>query len=282
MATAPTTEPRPAVAAAPATAARKSGALAGMLQETGEIADFSVRAIKAAPGSARYMSEVARQARTLVRDSSLLMFVMSGFLGISTMNFAFFFLRSIGASDYLGLVLGYIDPREAAITMFGYVFTAKVCCGYAAELGSMKIQQEVDALESTGVDPLRYIVGTRLLAVVFYAPIAALLCVLGSGLGSWFGGVVVLNGVSSQVFFSVYWSVQTVADQVYAVFGIMLIAIATTVVACYFGLRTRGGPAAVGGSVAKSLVVNLVLCHLIAALVTVYFYGTSINLPIGG
>jgi phospholipid/cholesterol/gamma-HCH transport system permease protein len=260
----------------------RDGALTAMLVETGELASFSARAVKAAPGSARYLSEVMYQARTLVRDTSLLMFVMAGFLGISTMNFAFFFLRSIGASDYLGLVLGYIDPREAAITMFGYVFTAKVCCGFAAEIGAMKIQQEVDALESTGIDPLRYIVGTRLLAVLFYAPIGAMLCIIGSGLGSWFGGVVVLNGISSQVFFSVYWGVQTIADQFYAAIGITLIAIATTLTACYFGLRTRGGPAAVGGSVAKSLVVNLVLCHLIAALVTVYFYGTAINLPIGG
>lgn len=258
------------------------GPLTGVLRETGELASFSARAVKVAPGSARYLSEVMHQARTLVRETSLLMFVMAGFLGISTMNFAFFFLRSIGASDYLGLVLGYIDPREAAITMFGYVFTAKVCCGFAAEIGAMTIQQEVDALESTGVDPLRYIVGTRLLAVLFYAPIGAMLCIIGSGLGSWFGGVVVLNGISSQTFFSVYWGVQTIADQFYALIGITLIAIATTLTACYFGLRTRGGPAAVGSSVAKSLVVNLVLCHLIAALVTVYFYGTAVKLPIGG
>ena len=100
------------------------------------------------------------------------MFVMNAFFGFSIMTFAFFFLRSIGASDFVGAATGVRRPAPVAATlMFGYVFTAKICCGIAAELGAMKINEEIDAFESTGVDPMRYVVGTRILAVMLFVPV---------------------------------------------------------------------------------------------------------------
>jgi phospholipid/cholesterol/gamma-HCH transport system permease protein len=260
---------------------RPPGRIAGLFAEAGELTAFSVRALAALPGSTRYASETLRHAAAIIRGTSLLTLVMNAFLGISVVNFGFFFLRSIGASDYTGLASGYVDIRQCANLMFGYVFAAKVCCGFAAELGAMKINEEIKAYESTGVDPMRYVVGTRLLAAAIWVPIGGILALLGSTLGSYTAAVVLLHGLSAPAFLDVHWSVQTISDQLYTLIGIAFIALFTAIAACFYGLRTEGGPSAVGSTVARSLVVNLVLVHLIGVFFAVYFYGTDIRLPIG-
>jgi phospholipid/cholesterol/gamma-HCH transport system permease protein len=261
---------------------RPGSRVVSLLHEAGELTAFCARALAAIPGSVRYMSEALRHAAAIIRSTSTLTFVMNMFLGISVVNFGFFFLRSIGASDYTGLASGYVDIRQCANVMFGYVFAAKVCCGITAELGSMRINQEIKAYESTGVDPMRYVVGTRMIAVLIFIPIGGVLALLGSTAGSYLAAVVVLRGLSSQGFLDVHWSVQSISDQLFTMIAIGFIGVFCALVACFYGLRTRGGPDAVGASAARSLIVNLVLVHLIGVFFAVLFYGTNIRLPIGG
>src|SRR4051794_15805818 len=98
----------------------------------------------------------------MVSGTIVLLFFMELFQGASIANTGYFLLRGIGAGDFFGLVAAFGVPRFTGALMFGYVFAAKICCGMTAQLGAMKIQQEVDAFESTGIDPRRYLVGTRL------------------------------------------------------------------------------------------------------------------------
>jgi phospholipid/cholesterol/gamma-HCH transport system permease protein len=265
---------------APAT--RRPGPVRGALEEAGELTSFSARSLRALLFTPRYASEVLRQAALMIRGTWFLLLMMCGFCGMSAMNFGYFFLRAIGASDYTGLIIGYAGPRQIAETLFGYTFTAKVCTGMAAEIGAMKINEEIDAYDSTGIDPLRYVVGTRIMAVIVFVPVGVAISLIGVVLGSWFEAVVVLHGVSAHLFFDVAWSVQTTTDQIYAVITIGTIAVVTALVACFYGLRAGGGPAGVGAVSARSLVVNLVLVHIIAATFAVAFYGTNIHMPIGG
>jgi phospholipid/cholesterol/gamma-HCH transport system permease protein len=94
--------------------------------------------------------------------------------------------------------------------------------------------------------------------------------------------VVLLHGIPGNVLLDVHWSVQTLADYFFTLITITAIAVPTALIACFYGLRTTGGPAAVGGSVARSVLVNIVLLHLIAAFFAVLVYGTDLRLPIGG
>jgi phospholipid/cholesterol/gamma-HCH transport system permease protein len=166
--------------------------------------------------------------------------------------------------------------------MFGFLFSGKVCCSMAAEIGALKVEDEIDACATMGIDPMRYVVGTRILAVVLFVPIVTFACLIGVTLGSWFEAVLVLDGVSSQKFFTIHWGVQTFGDQIHTLVAILCIAVATSVTACFYGLRANAGPASVGEVVARSLIVNLILDTAIAAFVPVFFYGTNIALPIGG
>jgi phospholipid/cholesterol/gamma-HCH transport system permease protein len=259
---------------------RKSGVLRNTLRETGALTTFGAQSITALPGSFRYFSEALRHCAMMCSGTLLLILAMSAFNGASVSNFAYFLLRNIGAGDFFGLITGYVIPRQIATTMFGYVFAAKICCGITAELGAMKIQQEVDALESTGVDPRRYLVGTRLLAVVMFIPIVTVVCLVGCTIGAYLIVVPFSHGLTTNQFLTLHWDAQTVRDLIFPLVTIATIAITTTIVACYYGLRTKGGPAEVGDSVARSLVVNLVLLHIIAAGFAVLVYSTNQNLPI--
>jgi phospholipid/cholesterol/gamma-HCH transport system permease protein len=279
-----TAAPAPAAAVPPASvpAARPNGPARSLLEETGDLTAFSGRSLLALARTPRYASEVLRQAAILIRGTTPLMFAMNVFFGCSIMSFAFFFLRSIGASDYAGLATAFADPRVGAPLMFGYVFTAKVCCGIVAEIGAMKINEEIDAYESTGVDPLRYVVGTRVLGALIFLPIASAVALLAQTAGNFLMGVIILKGVSAQGFLSIHWASQGLQDQVvvFATQGAM--ALITVLVACFYGMRTSGGPPAVGAAVARSLVVNLVLVHLVTAFFVVLFYGSDLHMSIGG
>jgi phospholipid/cholesterol/gamma-HCH transport system permease protein len=228
------------------------------------------------------MSEVLRQAAILIRGTTLLMFVMNAFFGFSIMTFAFFFLRSIGASDFVGAATAFADPRVGATLMFGYVFTAKVCCGMVAELGAMKINEEIDALETEGVSPLRYVVATRLAGALLFTPIAVFVALLAGSAGSYIQAVPVLQGLSPGSFLHYHWEVQNVTDQLLAFIDLATEAVVIVIVSCFYGYRASGGPAAVGSAVARSLLVNIVLVHLIASFFIFVFYGPDPKLPIGG
>jgi phospholipid/cholesterol/gamma-HCH transport system permease protein len=272
--------PAPVVPVAPPR--RPHGSVHTILSEAGDLTAFTGRSLWALGGTPRYAAEILRQAAILISGTTVLMFVMNAFFGFSIMTFAFFFLHSIGASDFAGAATAFADPRVGATLMFGYVFTAKVCCGMVAELGAMKINEEIDAYESTGVDPLRYVVGTRILAVLVFLPIGSAVALLAETAGNYLVGVIILHGISGQGFLQLHWGTQGLSDQVNVFITQGAIALMTVLVACFYGLRTSGGPSAVGASVSRSLVVNLVLVHLIAAFFTVWFYGTNLQMPIGG
>jgi phospholipid/cholesterol/gamma-HCH transport system permease protein len=254
----------------------------GLLLEAGRIVRFSAAVLRSLPTALRYPSEVARHASMMLRGTLPLMVVMTGFIGTSVVNFGFFFLRSIGAGDAVGLASGYGGPRQLATTMFGYVFTAKICCGIAAELGAMKISQEIDALEATAVDHRAYLVATRFLAGLIFTPIAMALVILGYTAGCYATAVLLLHGVDAHVFLDTHWSVQNPSDWVFALAVAALIAASTTIVACAYGLQAEGGPAGVGQAVARSLFVNLIVVHIVSVCAAVFVYGTDLKLPVGG
>jgi phospholipid/cholesterol/gamma-HCH transport system permease protein len=260
---------------------RKSG-FRDFLEEMGELTVFCFQAVKALPGTLRYFSEILRLNAVITRRTSLLLFVMCMFLGISLANFGFYFLRSIGASDFVGVLPGLITPRQTAPQMFGYVFAGSVCCAIAAELGAARIQEEIDAYEAQGIDPMQFLVGTRILAAVLFVPLASALAQAGMIAGGYALVVLLYKGNNSQQFFDVVFSVFPLKSYFFCTITIALVAIQCCLVACFYGMRPApGGPASVGRGVARSLAVNIVLLHFVFSLAAIIFYGGSLGVPIG-
>jgi len=237
-----------------------------LVREVGDLTAFAGESVRALPGAVQYISETMRQTAMMVRGTTFLTFLLNLFFGAEIINFIYFFLVSIGASDELGVV-GYAAPRQLVTTMFCFIFSAKVGCGMTSEIGTMRINEEIDAFESTGVDPIPYATAISLLALY---------------LGQYFEAITVLHGISPASFSQVYWGIQTSTDQIFALVTIAVVALSTTTVACFYGLRTRGGPAAVGDAVARSVVINLVLGITICSVFAAGFYGPNLHTGIGG
>ncbi len=253
----------------------------GFLNEMGELVVFSGQAMKACVGTPRYFSEVLRLSTRIVRRTSFLLLAMNVFLGFSVATFGFFFLRTIGAGDFVGVFTGLLTQRQVAMTMYGYVLSASICCAMTAELGAAKIQQEIDAYESTGIDPMQLIVGTRILAALLFVPLATVISLVGQNLGNFLDIVVVLQGNGARQFLDVTFSVQSMIGHLYTLITFFFMTLPCVLVATFYGMRASGGPADVGRAVAKSLMINLVLVHVIAAFFGVFFYGRNLNIPIG-
>jgi phospholipid/cholesterol/gamma-HCH transport system permease protein len=187
----------------------------------------------------------------------------------------------IGASSFAGLATQICGLREMWGYMFAYVFAAKVGCGLVAEIGSMRISEEIDALESVGVEPMSFLIATRLLAVWLTVPLMYAVAMVFGTLGSYLVVVVQLRGTSFGQWAALHFSTQTLSDNVLSIIKVTVTANFIALVGMYYGYRARGGPVGVGAATARSMIVNLVMIHVVGAGLTQLFWGHA-RVPIGG
>src|SRR5207244_3862299 len=137
-----------AVKARPARVVEQLGA---PLREAGDMATFAVRAVIAAGSTGRYFAEILRQSATLLLGSTVIIVAMIMILGGECGLFLTYLARPLGATAFSGTLMNPCGIREMYPYMFGYIFAAKVGCGLVAEIGSMRISDEIAALQSVGI-----------------------------------------------------------------------------------------------------------------------------------
>jgi phospholipid/cholesterol/gamma-HCH transport system permease protein len=258
--------------------------LTGPIATFGEIAKFSGRILRDVYGLRvfRFFGETLRQAGILIISSTLVIWGLIFIIGLQCGIEGAYFNRSVGAPAYAGVFSAWCDLRELVPYGFGYMMAAKVGTGIVAELGSMRISDEIDALEVMGIDSLLFLCATKLLASWMVLPF---LYIAGVGAGffaSYLAVVQQIGEVSSGGFFLIFWMFQNPPDLLYSVLKGMVMATTIVLVGCYYGYNASGGPVGVGTATAKSMVLNIVLVHLIGMLGTQLFWGANPRAPIGG
>jgi phospholipid/cholesterol/gamma-HCH transport system permease protein len=281
------TEPRPGAEAPGANqkvpSLSKSGATDTLKEALGSIGDimkFSGSVIRSFPDVRKYSSEVVHQAGILILTSGLIIWLMQGVMGTVCGLEASYTLKQIGAPIYSGVFNAWCGLREMAPFMWGYIFSAKVGCGLVAELGSMRIADEIDAMEVMGVKSRSYLVGTRILAAWIAIPF---LYTVGLGvmyLGEYFMTVVNLGNVSSGGYLYIFWLYQNPLDFLFSQIKIMGMGTVIVFVGCYYGFTASGGSVGVGKNTAKSMMLNMVMVHIVGLLGTQVFWGATPNAPI--
>jgi phospholipid/cholesterol/gamma-HCH transport system permease protein len=256
--------------------------LSRVFHEAGDIAGFGTRALLGTASARRYFAEVLRQCGILILGSSLVILGLIFVVGSECGLFVVFLLRALGAGSFTGFLTSLCGVREMFPYMFGYVFAAKVGCGLAAEIGAMRISEEIDAMDSVGVDPMRYIIATRLLAVWLTIPAMYLVGLVIGALGAYAVAGSVFGEVSAGQYQTLFYLSQSVQDNVYSLTKVVTMATVISIVGMYYGFKTTGGPEAVGAATARSMVVNLVLIHVVGASFTGLFWGANSNFPFGG
>ena len=231
-----------------------------MFENIGEIFLLFWRTLLALPQAWRQRDKVFEQFFEIGNASLLMVCVLSFFIGavIALQTGPVLVERSL--SSAVGGVVGIAIARELAPVMMAILIAGRIGSAMAAEIGSMRVYQEIDALRTMNINPIHYLVLPRLLAITLAVPMLVVFAVL---LG-WFGGAVVAEmnhrmEIPIRVFFSDLKDIVELRDVANGVFKSFCFAIIIGVVSCHQGLVTIGGPRGIGRSVTKAVVNSIVL-----------------------
>ena len=254
------------------------------LASSGEIAKFAGRILGEVFSLRvfRFFGEALRQAGILIVSSTIVIWGLVFLIGLQCGIEGAYFTRSTGTPAYAGVFAAWCDLRELVPYAFGSMMAAKVGTGIVAELGSMRISDEIDALEVMGFDSLRFLCATRLLAAWMVLPFMYMAAVGAGFFASYLAAVIQIGYTSSGGYSLIFWQFQNPPDLLFSVIKGMAMATVIVLVGCYYGYNAGGGPVGVGTATAKSMVLNIVLVHLIGMLGTQVFWGANPRAPIGG
>jgi phospholipid/cholesterol/gamma-HCH transport system permease protein len=225
------------------------------LQETSLLAARAARGLFKRP---RYIPECIAQMDA-IGVGSLTIIILTGFFtgGVLTLQ-TFPTLKYYGAQDQTGYLVALSLVRELGPVLTALMVTGRVGSAISAELGSMTVSQQIDAMRALGTDPIRKLVAPRLFALVITLP---LLTVVADAVGIVGGGAVAsgLYGVSSSTYWSSVRDGITTDDILGGVIKPVVFAIIIATIACRQGLTTEGGTVGVGQSTTRAVVMGSIV-----------------------
>jgi phospholipid/cholesterol/gamma-HCH transport system permease protein len=197
---------------------------------------------------------IIQQVESLGVASMGIVVVTSVFIGmVMAVQFAFG-LRKFGGMEYTGRVVALSFARELAPTLTAVIVGGRIGAGMAAEVGSMAVTEQIDAVRALGADPLKKLVLPRLVASVITMPILA-----GFALVLGFSGAMVITDIQfnipSAFFLQSALSTVTMMDFLSGMFKTPFFGAIIALVGCHFGMTTTGGTAGVGNSTTRTVVV---------------------------
>lgn len=228
-----------------------------------------VRSLKHLPTLPRQFARFMEQCYVIGYSSLPIVTILSFFIGSVLALQSGYSMENFGAKQFIGTLVGLTMARELGPVMVAILIAGRVGSAIAAELASMKVYQEIDALVTMNIPPERMLVLPRLAAIFFMMPVLTLI----ANLCGWFGGALICHythsiSVDSEAYFTAlkaYMKPRDVIDGLVKaeVFGFVIV-----LVCCHIGLNTRGGPREIGASVTKAVVVSLILILVLDYFVT--------------
>ena len=208
-------------------------------------------------------------------------FSMSFFTGTEVGLQGYSGLKQIGAEAFTGLIGSFANTREVTPLIAGVAFAAQVGAGFTAELGAMRISDEIDALEVMSVPSRPYLVATRVTAAL----IAIIPLYLISLFASFFATRLVstkLFGLSSGVYDYYFHLYLPVKDVFFSLTKAMLFAVVVALIHCYYGYNASGGPAGVGVAVGRAIRLSIVAVVLLNLVLSLIFWGGGNTVSLTG
>ncbi|WP_298179022.1 ABC transporter permease [Saccharomonospora sp.] len=261
------------------------------LDMLGDQMSFYLRALAWAPRAIRrYSKEVLRLlAEVSFGSGSLAVIggtvgVMVGltlFTGVLVGLQGFSALDSIGTSAFTGFLTSFFNTREIAPLVAGLALSATVGAGFTAQLGAMRISEEVDALEVMGVPSLPYLVTTRIIAGFIAIIPLYVIGLLSSYLASR-TVVVYLYGQSAGTYDHYFDMFLPPEDVFYSFVKVLIFSVLIILMHCYYGYRATGGPAGVGIAVGKAVRLSIVTVAVVNFFIGFAIWGTDTTVRIAG
>jgi len=267
------------------------GAPGRTLLHSGEQFRFYLAALRGIPVAImHYRREVLRLISTVAFGSGAIALIggtvvvvsfLTAFAGIELGLQGYSQLSNIGVEALSGFISAYINTRLAAPVIAGIALTATVGAGFTAQLGAMRVNEEIDALEVMSIKSVPFLVSTRIVAgLVSIVPLYAM-----SLLTSYAATRLVVTvgfGQSSGAYQHYFNTFLIPGDIVVSFVKVMCMAVVIMAVCCYYGYTAKGGPAGVGQAVGSAVRLSLIAILFADMLLSFALYGTSHSLNITG
>ncbi len=261
------------------------------LDQLGHQMLFYIRVIKSVPRAlSNYFKEIMRLLAEVALGSGSLA-VIGGTIGVIT-AMCFFVgtevgiqgyaaLDQIGAAAFAGFVSAYFNTREIAPIVAGIALAATVGCGFTAQLGAMRISEEVDALEVMAIPSLPFLVTTRVIAGL----IAVIPLYVVGLLSSYFATrltVTKLSGQSAGTYDHYFTLFLPPGDVLWSFAKVLIFAVVVIMIHCYHGYYASGGPAGVGLAVGRAVRTSIVAINVVDLLASMAIWGTTTTVRLAG
>jgi len=274
-----------------ASARKAAHAPLGLLDTLGEQMSFYVRALAWTPRTIRrYKKEVLRLLSEVVFGSGSLAVIggtvgviafMSFFVGTEVGLQGYAALSQLGVGPFVGFVTAFFNTREIAPIVAGLALSATVGCGFTAQLGAMRISEEIDALEVMAVPSLPFLVTTRIIAG-FIAVVP--LYVIGL-LSSYFASSVIVTQYyhqSTGTYNHYFHLFLPPGDVLWSFFKVLVFSVIIVLTHCYYGYTAKGGPAGVGVAVGKAVRTAIVAVSVFDLFLSLAIWGSNISVRVAG
>ena len=233
-------------------------AIGSKLADVGDAAVFGARAFRDAFRPPYEFRETIRQLYELGWRSAPLIGASGLAVGIVLSMHTRASLERFGAEALIPAALALALIRETGPLTAGLLLSGRIGAGIGAELGAMKVTEQIDALEATAVDSFKYLVVTRMVACVIAVPLLTTLMNFTGIVGGWIAEVAI-SGMSFEAYFRSAFSLIGFTDYIPATLKTMVFGFLIAVTASYLGINTSRGTEGVGQAATRSVVAASIL-----------------------
>jgi len=208
-------------------------------------------------------------------QSILIVFFVTLFIGIVLAMQGAYQLDKLGAVRFVAALISVSMCREIGPVLIALVVAGRVGSAIAAELGTMKVTEQIEALETMALNPVRFLVVPRFLALVVMLPVLTVIGDIVGMIGGYLVGVYNLK-ISPGLYIKTNFEFLVMKDVMTGLFKSVVFAIIIAMIGCYQGLNTKGGAEGVGRATTLSVVISFILIILADAILTGVFYFSNV------
>lgn len=207
--------------------------------------------------------------------STLIVFFVTIFTGIVLAMQTAYQLQKMGAVLYVASLVAISLCRELSPVLTALVVAGRVGSAIAAELGTMKVSEQIEALEIMAINPIRFLAVPRFIALFFMLPCLTALGNLAGILGGYLVGVFSLN-INPDLYIQTTFKYLEIKDIYTGITKSFVFAIIIALIGCFEGLNTKGGAEGVGRATTRSVVISFILIILADCIITAVFYFSKV------
>ena len=270
--------------------ARVGNRIIDSLANIGEQLAFMAKSLRDIAFAVRHGGEVARLISEITLGAGALIvgagtagviFFMAFFTGTQVGLEGFKGLQLIGAEAFTGFVSAFANTREITPLIAGVTLAAQVGAGFTAELGAMRVNEEIDALEVMAVRPVPYLVSSRIIAALVAITPLYLISLFASYIATELV-VTKLLGLSGGTYDHYFSLFLPPVDVLYSLLKAMIFAVTVALIHCYYGFNATGGPAGVGIAVGKAIRASIVAVNILNLMMSAFMWGVTDTVRIAG